>query len=74
MKQLLMALVLVGGAAVPALADGNGGPQVPNSAFLVWQQQGGQRMAFTPLPDLNQQARKNVPAEVAGAVPQTRVN
>jgi len=71
MKQLFLALVLTG-TALPALADGNGGPQTPNSPFLVWQKQGGDRQALTPLATLNQQANRD--QVVAGSVPQNRVN
>jgi len=61
MKKTLavLALVLVSSAA---LADGNGGPQTPNSAFLIWQQQGAKNQLLTPLAQLNQQPR---PTEVA---------
>ena len=62
MKKTLVVLTLVLATGGVALADGNGGPQTPNSAFLVWQQQGAKGQPMTSLAELNGQAR---PTEVA---------
>jgi len=59
-------------SAVPALADGNGGPQAPNNAFLIWQKQGSDRAAFSSHEALANQA--NRAAEVAASQPKTLTN
>jgi hypothetical protein len=70
MNKLLMVLALAS-VAVPALADGNGGPQAPNSAFLIWQKQGADGVRFTSQDALAQPSR---PAEVANTAPKTVTN
>ena len=70
MKQLFAALALVLASGGVALADGNGGPQVPNSAFLVWQKQGGEGKPFTALSELNNRQRPSEVAQVPNQVMQ----
>ena len=59
-------------SAGPALADGNGGPQAPNNAFLIWQKQGGERAAFSSHEALANQANRTT--KVATSAPKTKIN
>jgi hypothetical protein len=74
MKKLIATLALVFAPAA-AFADGNGGPAAPISAFTIWQQEGSQGKAFTPLSVLAQQAHNGpTQTKVTTTTPKTLTN
>ena len=71
MKHLLVVIAFAL-STLPALADGNGGPQSPNSAFLIWQKQASDGAAFTSHEALTNQANRET--AVASGQPKTQTN